>query len=84
MKFQKVHTRFGTLRPDVLACVSWLGSCPSAGVGWRLEVNPRSHPISQLQFDVVVGADGRRNTLPGRWDGSAQDPAELHNVASRF
>ncbi|CAF87359.1 unnamed protein product, partial [Tetraodon nigroviridis] len=34
-------------------------------VGWRLEVSPRSHPINQLKFDVVVGADGRRNTLPG-------------------
>uniref|UniRef100_H3CCS2 F-actin monooxygenase n=1 Tax=Tetraodon nigroviridis TaxID=99883 RepID=H3CCS2_TETNG len=36
-----------------------------AEVGWRLEVSPRSHPINQLKFDVVVGADGRRNTLPG-------------------
>ncbi|XP_056879350.1 protein-methionine sulfoxide oxidase mical3b-like isoform X2 [Takifugu flavidus] len=34
-------------------------------VGWRLEVNPKSHPINHLEFDVIVGADGRRNTLPG-------------------
>ncbi|KAK7896724.1 hypothetical protein WMY93_022049 [Mugilogobius chulae] len=34
-------------------------------VGWRLETHPKSHPVSQLEFDVVVGADGRRNTLPG-------------------
>ncbi|XP_055087465.1 protein-methionine sulfoxide oxidase mical3b isoform X2 [Periophthalmus magnuspinnatus] len=34
-------------------------------VGWRLEIHPKSHPVSQLEFDVVVGADGRRNTLPG-------------------
>uniref|UniRef100_A0A3Q2P7E9 Uncharacterized protein n=1 Tax=Fundulus heteroclitus TaxID=8078 RepID=A0A3Q2P7E9_FUNHE len=33
--------------------------------GWRMEVSPKSHPVSQLQFDVIVGADGRRNTLPG-------------------
>uniref|UniRef100_A0A3B4BUJ0 F-actin monooxygenase n=1 Tax=Pygocentrus nattereri TaxID=42514 RepID=A0A3B4BUJ0_PYGNA len=34
-------------------------------VGWRAEVHPTSHPVSELQFDVVIGADGRRNTLPG-------------------
>ncbi|XP_023807949.1 F-actin-monooxygenase MICAL2 isoform X2 [Oryzias latipes] len=33
--------------------------------GWRLEVNPKNHPVSQLEFDVIIGADGRRNTLPG-------------------
>uniref|UniRef100_A0A8C6X029 FAD-binding domain-containing protein n=1 Tax=Neogobius melanostomus TaxID=47308 RepID=A0A8C6X029_9GOBI len=34
-------------------------------VSWRLEVHPKSHLVSQLEFDVVVGADGRRNTFPG-------------------
>lgn len=34
-------------------------------VGWRLEVDPKSHLVSQQVFDVVVGADGRRNTFPG-------------------
>ncbi|XP_028254565.1 F-actin-monooxygenase MICAL2-like isoform X2 [Parambassis ranga] len=34
-------------------------------MGWRMEVSPKSHPISQLEFDVIIGADGRRNTLPG-------------------
>uniref|UniRef100_A0A3B3CMV3 Uncharacterized protein n=1 Tax=Oryzias melastigma TaxID=30732 RepID=A0A3B3CMV3_ORYME len=33
--------------------------------GWRMEVNPKNHPLSQLEFDVIIGADGRRNTLPG-------------------
>lgn len=36
-----------------------------SGVGWRAEVHPDSHPVRQLEFDVVIGADGRRNTLPG-------------------
>lgn len=35
-----------------------------AEVGWRIELNPKSHPINQLEFDVIIGADGRRNTLP--------------------
>ncbi|XP_061570354.1 protein-methionine sulfoxide oxidase mical3b-like isoform X2 [Cololabis saira] len=34
-------------------------------VGWRMEVSPKSHLLNQLEFDVVIGADGRRNTLPG-------------------
>ncbi|XP_036376467.1 protein-methionine sulfoxide oxidase mical3a isoform X11 [Megalops cyprinoides] len=34
-------------------------------VGWRAEVHPCTHPVSELQFDVIIGADGRRNTLPG-------------------
>ncbi|XP_056223929.1 protein-methionine sulfoxide oxidase mical3b isoform X2 [Seriola aureovittata] len=33
--------------------------------GWRMEVSPKSHLVNQLEFDVIIGADGRRNTLPG-------------------
>ncbi|XP_036373693.1 protein-methionine sulfoxide oxidase mical3a-like isoform X2 [Megalops cyprinoides] len=34
-------------------------------VGWRAEVHPRTHPVNEFEFDVIIGADGRRNTLPG-------------------
>ncbi|MGH0149185.1 UNVERIFIED_CONTAM: hypothetical protein FKN15_032705 [Acipenser sinensis] len=34
-------------------------------IGWRAEVRPRTHPVSELEFDVIIGADGKRNTLPG-------------------
>ncbi|XP_077372737.1 protein-methionine sulfoxide oxidase mical3a isoform X10 [Festucalex cinctus] len=34
-------------------------------IGWRAEVLPRIHPVNELEFDVIIGADGRRNTLPG-------------------
>ncbi|XP_069561361.1 protein-methionine sulfoxide oxidase mical3a isoform X2 [Brachyistius frenatus] len=37
----------------------------SERIGWRAEVHPRTHPASELEFDVIIGADGRRNTLPG-------------------
>ncbi|XP_039988784.1 protein-methionine sulfoxide oxidase mical2b isoform X5 [Xiphias gladius] len=33
--------------------------------GWRAEVQPSSHPVSDTDFDVVIGADGRKNTLDG-------------------
>ncbi|XP_061101032.1 F-actin-monooxygenase mical2b isoform X2 [Conger conger] len=35
------------------------------GPGWRAAVIPADHPVSDFDFDVVVGADGRRNTLEG-------------------
>ncbi|XP_061533366.1 F-actin-monooxygenase mical2b isoform X3 [Phycodurus eques] len=33
--------------------------------GWRADMEPSSHSISDLDFDVVIGADGRKNTLDG-------------------
>ncbi|KAF3686454.1 [F-actin]-monooxygenase MICAL2 [Channa argus] len=35
------------------------------GLGWRAAVHPVDHPVANFEFDVVVGADGRRNTLEG-------------------
>lgn len=37
----------------------------SLDVGWRVKVLPENHPVGARDFDVVIGADGRRNTLPG-------------------
>ncbi|PSN38132.1 hypothetical protein C0J52_08223, partial [Blattella germanica] len=34
-------------------------------IGWRAEVSPSDHPVSQYEFDVLIGADGKRNTLDG-------------------
>ena len=34
-------------------------------IGWRAYVEPEDHPLSQYEFDVLIGADGRRNTLDG-------------------
>ncbi|XP_072340310.1 protein-methionine sulfoxide oxidase mical3a-like isoform X3 [Scyliorhinus torazame] len=33
--------------------------------GWRAEINPPNSKMTQFEFDVVIGADGRRNTLEG-------------------
>ncbi|XP_078405495.1 F-actin-monooxygenase MICAL2-like isoform X5 [Cetorhinus maximus] len=33
--------------------------------GWRAEVRPNDHPVSDFAFDVIVGADGRRSSLQG-------------------
>uniref|UniRef100_A0A3Q3X3T4 F-actin monooxygenase n=1 Tax=Mola mola TaxID=94237 RepID=A0A3Q3X3T4_MOLML len=33
--------------------------------GWQAEVRPSNHPVSNFDFDVVIGADGRKNTLDG-------------------
>lgn len=34
-------------------------------IGWRAAVDPCDHPVSQFEFDVLIGADGKRNTLEG-------------------
>jgi hypothetical protein len=33
--------------------------------GWKAEFKPSTHPVCQYEFDVVIGADGKRNTLQG-------------------
>nr|XP_040018535.1 protein-methionine sulfoxide oxidase mical2b isoform X5 [Gasterosteus aculeatus aculeatus] len=33
--------------------------------GWRAEVRPPGHPVADFDLDVVIGADGRKNTLDG-------------------
>ncbi|XP_069820390.1 F-actin-monooxygenase MICAL3 isoform X3 [Dendropsophus ebraccatus] len=33
--------------------------------GWRAKVHPKGHTVSEYDFDVIIGADGRRNTLAG-------------------
>ncbi|XP_048462939.1 F-actin-monooxygenase MICAL2 isoform X2 [Rhincodon typus] len=33
--------------------------------GWRAEVRPSDHPVSDFTFDVIIGADGRRSSLQG-------------------
>jgi len=37
----------------------------SAESGWRAKFSPADHPLSHYEFDALVGADGKRNTLPG-------------------
>lgn len=37
----------------------------STGIGWRAQVHPKTHPVSEYEFEVVIGGDGRRNTLEG-------------------
>ncbi|XP_048004622.1 F-actin-monooxygenase Mical isoform X2 [Leguminivora glycinivorella] len=37
----------------------------SETLGWRARVTPLTHPVAQYEFDVLLGADGKRNTLHG-------------------
>lgn len=38
---------------------------PCDGFGWRAEFKPDDHALSHYEFDVLIGADGKRNTLEG-------------------
>ncbi|KAI1715248.1 [F-actin]-methionine sulfoxide oxidase MICAL3 [Ditylenchus destructor] len=35
------------------------------GCGWRANIQPHDHILSEYEYDVIVGADGKRNTIPG-------------------
>nr|XP_036225155.1 F-actin-monooxygenase Mical isoform X23 [Bactrocera oleae] len=35
------------------------------GFGWRAALTPADHVVSYYEFDVLIGADGKRNTLEG-------------------
>ena len=43
----------------------WLSRWRRAEIGWKAKVSPAEHPVSQYEFDVLIGADGKRNTLEG-------------------
>jgi len=38
------------------------------GRGWRAKTSPPDHPASEFEFDVLIGADGKRNTLRGLYN----------------
>lgn len=38
---------------------------PKDDCGWRAQITPEDHAVSHYEFDVLVGADGKRNTLEG-------------------
>ena len=33
--------------------------------GWRVKVSPSGHQVEKYDFDVIVGADGKRNSMKG-------------------
>jgi len=34
-------------------------------VGWRVKVNPNNHPLNKVNVDMLIGAEGKRVTIPG-------------------
>ena len=34
--------------------------------GWRISVNPPKHPVNLLNVDVLIGAEGKRVSVPGK------------------
>ena len=39
----------------------------SAETGWRAKLTPENHPVAEYDFDVLIGADGRRQTVEGQY-----------------
>ena len=38
---------------------------PTATTGWTVTTQPASCPVNKLEFDAVLAADGKKNSLPG-------------------
>ncbi|MEQ2171136.1 hypothetical protein GOODEAATRI_007648, partial [Goodea atripinnis] len=58
--------------------------CLSA-IGWRAAIRPADHPAANFEFDVVVGADGRRNTLEAQRVGNHErDKGKLQDCARDY
>ena len=49
-------------------------------IGWRARLTPRDHPASEFEFDVIVGADGRRNTLHGEKSDDDDDDSDYDEL----
>lgn len=46
-------------------CVSFIKTIEPYDCGWRAELSPKDHAVSHYEFDVLVGANGKRSTLEG-------------------
>ena len=37
----------------------------NSSTGWRVKVNPPNHYLNKVNIDVLIGAEGKRVTVPG-------------------
>lgn len=47
---------------DIFRLIKWSDIAVS---GWRASFEPKGHILSEFVFDALIGADGKRNTVPG-------------------
>ncbi len=52
--------------------------------GWHVQVSPSGHPIENYDFDMIVGADGKRNSLTGKHINSLFNMAELEIIIINY
>jgi len=60
-----VQVHFNTSFEEIIEPTNFIESMSGQQTGWRVRLLPENHPLAYKTFDVVIGADGRRNTLPG-------------------
>jgi len=46
-------------------CFKELIEPPDEESGWCATFKPENHVLSKSDFDIVIGADGKKNILPG-------------------
>ena len=57
-----VQVHFNTQFEEILEPID---NSNTGQLGWGVRILPENHPLASKHFDVVIGADGRRNSLPG-------------------
>ena len=40
----------------------------NSSTGWRVKVNPPNHYLNKVNIDVLIGAEGKRVTVPGTFN----------------
>ena len=51
---------------DLIEPCEDFSSLDKASTGWRVKVNPPNHPLNKIDIDVLIGAEGKRVTVPGK------------------
>ena len=57
-----VQFHFNTSYEEILEPT---GTENGTSTGWRVRLLPENHPLTNKSFDVIIGADGANNTMPG-------------------
>ena len=53
------------VRVHINVCFSSLIEPTSPHTGWRVSTKPSSCPVNTYEFDAILAADGKKNSLPG-------------------
>ena len=60
-----MHTSTGFISKNKSVLKRFVCAQTNEPIGWRAEFMPTDHYLCNYEFDCVIAADGKRNSLPG-------------------